>query len=563
LSIEEESNMRKKILTAIGLTSVVFLWSCGGGGSATNGSTSNQTVSNKPGTPRVDVNSNSLSGIAARGMPLANASVVAKCASGKEIVGQTDVNGRFNLELGPSNFGDFPCMLKASSTTPLLTLFSYAEEAGVVNINPLTDLTLAKALKSNPASIFERFGSATTSIDTLALRDAADFAESALISISGFNPSYSPRPSPFTSEFKIGDGRDVAFDALFATLNAANLSYQGLLVEVVREASKRESFAETLWSQIVEKRINPVITDFSCKPARDTDSYIQCTIIGRNLTYPSSSQGILSKLGVSIFDDETAIRNSPTDVAKPPVCQVNFYTLGASKFRSTDSKDPLGPDPQGFFAEEIVFDCYAGIIPYAPYLTAEVTRQDGLQKETYQPYKSAFVSIISDPPFVSLREISCRLGEPIKTVVSNPILGLIEYTEQEPELRFDGRLVVGFQQYFNVVVSKVQLSQQRLGNILQDVDGESLAGANPDYLRYELPRCSPSCVASNQRISGVFDQGELSKGFAGFLNRNVVNSTGNTVWLYPTINWSSNSKFVSAEKSVICPARVSSQRYLR
>ena len=89
-----------------------------------------------------------IEGLAATGAALAGADVTAQCVQGPVVSGKTDANGMFVLSLG--NGQAMPCVVKA--TKGALTLHSFATEEGRLNITPLTDLVVARALGASPST---------------------------------------------------------------------------------------------------------------------------------------------------------------------------------------------------------------------------------------------------------------------------------------------------------------------------------------------------------------------------------------------------------------------------
>ena len=97
-------------------------------------------------------NNPTINGLAATGGALADAAVSAKCAAGDPLSGKTGSDGRFSLELtGPQAV---PCMVQVSNGT--VTLHSFAVDAGNLNVTPLSDLVITKALGSDAARQSER-----------------------------------------------------------------------------------------------------------------------------------------------------------------------------------------------------------------------------------------------------------------------------------------------------------------------------------------------------------------------------------------------------------------------
>ena len=173
----------------------------GGGGSATGASGGSSL--------------GSLSGVAAVGAAISGGTVTARCVAGPDLTGTTDSNGAFNLVLTAAHTA--PCMLKVVGGSPSVTLHSFATAAGQVNISPITDLVVTKALGSDPASAFNSFNG--TQGDSIAgnLATAKAYVQTQITNITG-----SGTADPLTSPFTVGSADDKVLDALGAAMAAAN-----------------------------------------------------------------------------------------------------------------------------------------------------------------------------------------------------------------------------------------------------------------------------------------------------------------------------------------------------
>lgn len=111
-----------------------------------------------------------ISGLAATGAPMANATVTAKCASGAPVVGTTAADGSLTLSLSGGQAA--PCLLQAVRGSPSETLHGFAAQTGRANITTLTDLVVAKAMAGDPALAFGSFDATKASAIKVGL-DAA------------------------------------------------------------------------------------------------------------------------------------------------------------------------------------------------------------------------------------------------------------------------------------------------------------------------------------------------------------------------------------------------------
>lgn len=169
---------------------------CGGGG---GGSTTSSA---------------SLAGLAATGAGLPNATVTAKCASGAALTGTTDTNGNYTLVMDGRTL---PCMVQVTSSSPAVTLHSFAQSAGRVNITPVTDLIVAKALGADPASAFGSYASTHGTSIEAGLAAAKTYVNTQINAITG-----GAIADPLAGAFAVGDADDKVLDALGNAMRAAS-----------------------------------------------------------------------------------------------------------------------------------------------------------------------------------------------------------------------------------------------------------------------------------------------------------------------------------------------------
>lgn len=173
---------RKLIPTAaLSVLTLAVLAACGGGGS---GATD---------TPAADP-SLRLSGTAATGAALVNASVSVKCANASGTA-TTDANGAYSLSL---TGGALPCVIQVSGEQGgvAVTLHSLAEAgstdaasgvtSAAANVTPLTEMIVAQLSASLPSDLFAAFGSGST-VSTAQLVAATNAVLSALKDATGID----------------------------------------------------------------------------------------------------------------------------------------------------------------------------------------------------------------------------------------------------------------------------------------------------------------------------------------------------------------------------------------
>lgn len=169
-----------------------------------------------------------LSGTAATGAALKNASVTASCNNntGFSQPVSTDANGQWSGQVIAANL---PCALQAK--TPDLALHSYAVAAGNVNITPLTDLGIAKISRKQPTDWFKQYQILLES----QLKTAMDELSQQLASKNYVLPA---QFNLLTTSFKVGDAFDKVLDVFAAAINASSLkTYNALLDQVVTSGS--------------------------------------------------------------------------------------------------------------------------------------------------------------------------------------------------------------------------------------------------------------------------------------------------------------------------------------
>jgi hypothetical protein len=170
-----------------------------------------------------------ITGLAATGGALASATVTAKCTSGPSVSGKTGADGTFSLVLDGGQA--VPCLLQVSNGT--VTLHGFAAQAGHINVTPLTDLVISKALGSDPATAFASFDAAKGTAINAGLAAAKTYVIAQVTPLAGIAPS----GDPLTMVFKIGDADDKVLDNLAAALNAAGKTIADLRLASVAGTS--------------------------------------------------------------------------------------------------------------------------------------------------------------------------------------------------------------------------------------------------------------------------------------------------------------------------------------
>ena len=162
--------MRQIRFKLAALSAAALLVACGGGSS----------------TPQI-------SGLAATGAALGNASITVKCASGAPVTGTTSADGTFAVVL--SGGQAVPCLIQVSKGA--VTLYSFASASGRSNVTPVTDLVVTKALGSDPAAAFASFDSTKGASINAGLSAAKDYVKAQILAFcSSFNMPFRMAASP-------------------------------------------------------------------------------------------------------------------------------------------------------------------------------------------------------------------------------------------------------------------------------------------------------------------------------------------------------------------------------
>lgn len=206
----------------LALVSAAILIACGGGG---NGGGS--AAGSNP----------ALSGTAAVGAALANATVSAKCSAGPDLSGSTDSAGRFSLTLGNSQT---PCLLRVVGDNPSVTLYGYALTTGTANISPVTDLILTRTLGAAPSTVFASFSSTQASTIFSGLASAKTFVNDQIKAITGNAFSI----DPMSGTLVVGDANDRILDTLQAAISAAGKTYADIQTAVIASGDLRSVVPE-------------------------------------------------------------------------------------------------------------------------------------------------------------------------------------------------------------------------------------------------------------------------------------------------------------------------------
>lgn len=155
-----------------------------------------------------------LNGVAATGAAFSNAALVAKCATGAPVTGTTAANGTFIMVLTGGQTA--PCMLQATKAG--VSLYSFAETIGLVNITPLTDLAVTRAIGADPTALFASFDAAKGAAVKAGFAAAKTYVRAQVTAVTGGTLS----GDVVTGVFSVGDADDKLLDTLGAKLAAGD-----------------------------------------------------------------------------------------------------------------------------------------------------------------------------------------------------------------------------------------------------------------------------------------------------------------------------------------------------
>lgn len=199
--------MRQIRLTLVALCIATMLAACGG---------------SSPPYPTI-------TGLAATGGALASASITAKCMGDPPVSGTTGADGTFSLQL--TNNQTAPCLVQVVKGT--LKLHGFAAETGRINVTPLTDLVISKALGADAASAFASFDASKGSAINAGLAAAKTYVIAQVTPLAGKAPSI----DLLTGVFKVGDADDSVLDNLTGALAAAGKQLDDLRLASVAGTS--------------------------------------------------------------------------------------------------------------------------------------------------------------------------------------------------------------------------------------------------------------------------------------------------------------------------------------
>lgn len=213
------------------MTTLKILALCSAIGAAgLSGCHSNSNDSSSPAQPNTPNGQVTLSGTAATGAALKDATITANCKNntGFNQPVKTDNNGKWSGQVAAASL---PCALQAKTAD--IALHSYATAAGNINITPFTDLTLALATRQKPADWFKNYQALLETQLKTAINQLRD-------QLASKNYKLPEEFNLFSTSFNVGDAFDKVLDAFNAALAASTTNiknYNSLLEQVLTSGS--------------------------------------------------------------------------------------------------------------------------------------------------------------------------------------------------------------------------------------------------------------------------------------------------------------------------------------
>ena len=227
--------MKSTVVMTILAAAVMAVGGCGGGGGGGGGGF--PLLSAGTGAPATPATAEApapvitqMTGLAATGAPVANANVIAHCATGATLSGTTDANGVWSLAVTGQSY---PCVVTVSggSLPAGRSLHSIARDGSHTNVTPLTDLIFANAAGAALAALTD--GDAAALAATTAKLDAAQVNVYASLLASGY-PTVAALTDPLRASFQpqAGDLHDDTIALLTRSIDDSATGYDALVASV-------------------------------------------------------------------------------------------------------------------------------------------------------------------------------------------------------------------------------------------------------------------------------------------------------------------------------------------
>ncbi|MEO5883141.1 MAG: hypothetical protein ABIQ06_12055, partial [Caldimonas sp.] len=197
--------------SAVAACAALALVACGGGGSGSPAAPSSLTIA----------------GAAAKGAALPGAAVSIKCSAGTGTA-TTAADGKYTVTITGASL---PCALRVVGTDGSV-FHSVVPGTGstgtfVANVTPLTELLVAAATGTSPATFFDGFGSSTV-LTSASLTQAIAYLTTAVASVTDLTGS-----NPVTDALVPGNALDQKIDAVVASFATAGVTLAQVTAAIV------------------------------------------------------------------------------------------------------------------------------------------------------------------------------------------------------------------------------------------------------------------------------------------------------------------------------------------
>ncbi|NCP01678.1 MAG: hypothetical protein GW862_15910, partial [Sphingomonadales bacterium] len=312
--------MRYLNFLAVSALSTALLGGCGGGGEST-------VSTDSPTTPTSTTLT--VTGTAATGLAIAGATVTGKCKVGTGTA-TTLTNGTFTLSVPD---GQLPCVLQVINPADgikLHTLVSGSGNTAMANITPLTEMTTARVLGSEPNVFFAAFDAAAatqkvTTANITAAQTAIGLVFTGTIDTSGIgNFITTPLVAATQGSPTSGDAQDKLLDALKLKLTTAQL---GTVTTALASNQTADAIKQTVISLTTAPSAPPVANAGAAQSVVagatvTLDASTSSAATGKTLTYAWTLTSKPTGSAATLAAPTTAKPTFVTDVAGAYVASV-------------------------------------------------------------------------------------------------------------------------------------------------------------------------------------------------------------------------------------------------
>ncbi|MEQ6886421.1 carboxypeptidase-like regulatory domain-containing protein [Salicola sp. Rm-C-2C1-2] len=209
---------------------------------------------NEPGGPGDETSNQAITGTAAQGAPLRDATVTVRCVNDdtdETLTAVTNDAGVFKTDDVAESY--FPCGLKADDPDSEQTFYSFAQEPGQANITPYTDMVIAVGASKDPVQWFENLKRDGFVMDQARIDNAMKVLNEGLkalgLPVDGKNP--------MKTEFEIGDDYDLSMDRFMAGVSStSNLGGYEALRPLLKDGNVLEGVIDNVPEQAPDQDDN-------------------------------------------------------------------------------------------------------------------------------------------------------------------------------------------------------------------------------------------------------------------------------------------------------------------